>query len=725
MKRNYLLTTLLLLFSLAAEAQKGITLNDIYGRPTFRQNYVGGLNWMKDGGYYTSLSRNKIVQYEVATGNEVATIFDAEAQRPAINISGYTFSADEKQILLITDREYIYRRSFLAEHYLYDRESQQLVRLSSKGKQSNVSLSPNGQMAAFTRNNNLFVVDLGSMQETQVTTDGKFNHIINGSTDWVYEEEFSITKAYTWSPDGSKLAFIKFDESEVTEYNMQEWGNASLYPNDYRFKYPKAGEDNAKVSLHLYDLASGNTTTCDIGDLNDKYLPRIGWTSQASLFYVIKMNRLQNRLDLIHVDAGTGKGQVILTEKADTYVDLDYCDDLYYLQNGEQFIFTSERSGYKHIYLYNMDGSLAQQVTDGNWEVTQLLGVTEGKRPIAYYISTEVSPLERHFYSIRLDGKKKEKLSEKEGIHRVDMSDDFAYYMHYFNSPTQPTTVSLYQTKNNERIKVLEENKELLATAKDYGLQTPEFFTFEIEEGTTLDGYMLKPANFDASKQYPLLMFQYSGPGSQSVSKTWMTDSRSLWHYMLVQQGYMVAVVDGRGTGYRGRDFKHITYKQLGKLETEDQISAAKYLGGLDFIDADRIGIWGWSYGGYMSSLAILKGADVFKMAIAVAPVTTWRFYDTIYTERYLQLPQGNASGYDDNSPIFHADKLKGEFLLIHGTGDDNVHFQNAVALQNALIAAGKQFDSFYYPDKAHGIGGLGTRLHLFQLMTDFVKEKL
>ncbi|MEO1254630.1 MAG: DPP IV N-terminal domain-containing protein, partial [Bacteroidota bacterium] len=521
--------------------------------------------------------------------------------------------------------------------------------------------------------------------------------------------------------DSRHLAYYRMDESGVREYNMQVWNDGALYPEDYRYKYPKAGEANSVVQIYTYNLETGSKTQADIGIETDIYIPRIKWTKNPKILAVQRLNRLQNQLDILHVNAEDGSSKVILTDKSDTYIDFTFCDDLTYLDNGNQFLFSSEKDGYKHFYLYNLDGSLAHQITQGDYEAISLAGLDQKKKKL-YYLSTEASPMERHLYVVSLSGKGKKKLTSEEGYHTINMSDDCSNYMDYFSSSNAPRKVSLYQTNGNKLVKVMENNQQLVQKAKDYDWVEKEFFKLTNPEGIQLNGFFLKPVDFDENKKYPLLIYQYSGPGSQNVANRW-AGGHYVWHQYLVQNGYVVAVVDTRGTGGRGEAFKKVTYKQLGKYETQDLIFAAKKLATYPGVDANRIGIWGWSYGGYMSSLSILKGNDIFKTAIAVAPVTTWRYYDTIYTERYLQRPQDNPSGYDDNSPNSHADKLKGNFLLVHGTGDDNVHFQNAVTLQNELIDAGKQFDSYYYPDKAHGLGN--RRGHLYQMMTDFIFEKL
>jgi dipeptidyl-peptidase-4 len=719
-----LFTLVLMLVIAGAQAQKQITVDDFTTRPTFSQKSVSGINWMKDGKFYSSQDDNKIVKYNVTTGQPVETIVDGDALNPKVAIQDYDMSGDEKKILLMTDFQSIYRRSFKAEYYIYDLTTKQVQKLSNNGKQSYATFSPDGSKVAFVRDNNLFYVDIAAMTEVQVTNDGKFNFIINGSTDWVYEEEFSFAKAFYWSPDSKRLAYHRFDESAVKEYNLQKWNKGQLYPEDYRFKYPKAGEANSVIEIWMYDIASQQKVKADIGAEKDIYIPRVQWTSNASILSVRRLNRLQNNLDILHVDAATGNSKVVLNEKNAAYVDIDYCDDLQYLQDGKHFVFSSEQNGNKHLYLYTMEGKLVNQITSGNWEMTQFLGMDE-KTKTVYYISTEGNHLGRQFYAISLDGKKKTKLSTKPGTHSVNISSDFQFYIDYQSALNQPLEVSLYKMKGNALVKVLESNETLKKTVQEYGVLPKELFTFKTVEGIDLHGLMIKPKNFDATKKYPVLLYQYSGPRSQNVTDSW-GGGHFYFHQMLAQQGYLIVVVDTRGTGYRGERFVKMTYKELGKYELEDLVEASKYLSSLSYVDKDRLGVWGWSYGGYMSSLAMTKGAGSYKTGIAVAPVTNWRFYDNIYTERYMQRPQENASGYDGNSPTTHANKLQGNFFLIHGTGDDNVHFQNSVVLEDGLVNAGKQFRSFYYPDKNHGMApGIRTRAHLYTMMLEYLVEKL
>ncbi|MCH6199677.1 S9 family peptidase [Aquiflexum sp. LQ15W] len=709
-------------FDSFAQQKQKVTLEDVFKNNTFSQKSVLGINWMKDGQYYSSLVRtpsgSKVVKINVATGEETGTLIDGEAL--GVNFSSYAFNADESKALIASEVERIYRRSSKAVYHVVDLATGKSQKLLDGEKIMYATLSPGNDKVAFVKENNLFIIELNTEQVTQITTDGKWNHVLNAAADWVYEEEFSMSKAFDWSPDGQKIAFIRFDESEVPEFNMQLWGK--LYPQDYRFKYPKAGEANAKTSIHIYDLESKKTVKADTGTETDIYLPRIYWTGEANTLAFLRVNRLQNQIDLLYTDARSGQSKVILEEKSETYVDLNYNDDLRFLGDSKGFIRTSEQDGFKHIYHHDNTGKLIRQITSGNWEVTNLVGIDEKGKKI-YYISTESSPLERNLFVVNLDGKNKKILTPEKGTFSVNMSRDFKYYIANYTNSDTPLKVTLNES-SGKLVKVLEDNQELKSKLSNFALSGREFFTFNTVEGTSLNGYMIKPSDFDPNKKYPVLMYVYGGPGSQNVTNAW-GGARDFWHHHLAAEGYIVVCVDNRGTGARGRDFKHVTYANLGKLETEDQIAGAKYLGTLGYVDASRIGIWGWSYGGYMSSLALMKGNDVFKAAIAVAPVTTWRYYDTIYTERYLQTPQQNAAGYDDNSPITHVDKLKGNLLLIHGTGDDNVHYQNAVDLVDALIKADKQFETMYYPNRNHGISGGNTSWHLYSLMTDFIKRKL
>ncbi len=733
--RRPLFRLFLLLLTLPAVAQtpKAVTLDDIWGRNqgVFNQRTVAGVNWMQTGGLYTTLDNGKIVQFDITTGRSVRTLFSG-----AINAEGYQLSADERKLLITTAEEPIYRRSSRAEYFVYDLGSKQLTPLSRAGKQQYATFSPDGKRVAFVRANNLFVVELATGKETQLTTDGRPNAVINGAADWVYEEEFSMARAFEWSPDSRRIAWIRFDESRVPEYDMQLWGG--LYPVEYRFKYPKAGEANSLVTVWIADVASGKKVqaqTTDARTGTDIYLPRIQWTRNPNLLSIRRLNRLQNQLALLHVNAITGAATTVLTETSGTatadrsarptYVDLEFTDDLLYLPDGQSFLWSSERSGYKHLYLYDLAGRLIRPITTGDYEVSTVAGV-DAKTGTIFFTSTEVSPLERHLYRIGLDGQNKQRLTREPGTYTANFSPDFAYYLLYHASAQLPTTVRLRSTNATNDLRTLEANDALRSRLAGYAISQKQFFLTKAADGTPLNGWMIRPVGFDSTgtRKYPVLMFVYGGPGSQTVKNDW--DSRDFfWYQTLAQKGYVVVSVDGRGTGARGNAFRTATYAQLGKLETEDQIAVARQLKNRPYVDSARVGIWGWSYGGYMTALCMTLGADVFKAGISVAPVTNWRFYDTIYTERYLKRPQDNPGGYDDNSPVTHAAKLRGPFLLIHGTGDDNVHVQNSVALTDALIAAGRPFQSFYYPNRNHGIYGGNTRLHLYTMMTEFIEKNL
>jgi dipeptidyl-peptidase-4 len=719
-----------------AQGFKEITLEDIYEKGTFVQKSVQGIYWMKNGSTYTVKEGNNVVLYDMPTGFRIRTIFNGDSAK--VNFSDYEFSANERKILLTTNDEKIYRHSFKADYLVFDLDISQVIKVSNKGKQQVAKLSPDGSKVAFVRDNNLFYTDLNTFEEFQLTKDGAFNKIINGHTDWVYEEEFSFTRAFEWSVDSQKIAFIRFDESNVKEFAMQMWGGGSLYQKYYTYKYPKAGEENAKVSVFIQHLDSVKTLVQVNTDINDQYIPQIKWSLNPDILAIKKLNRLQNRMELLHVSASTGDATPIYTEESSTYVDVGFCNELeYYPATKENpsgfFLISSEKDGYKHLYLYNMNGSLNMQLTSGSWEVDSFLGLQlDTKKQITkvFYTSSEAAPTERHFYSVEYAKGKinKQRLTNGAGINTVNMSPTLNYFINTFTSAETPNLVQAHgidKKGNWVQLRTLEDNAALRQKYKEYGFAKKEFFDMPTRDGNyMLSGYYLKPANFDPKKKYPALIFQYSGPGSQNVLNGW-GGSNYYWHQMLAQKGYLVAVIDTRGTGGRGRIFKHLTYGQMGKLESEDLVDCGKFIGRSSFVDPTRVGIWGWSYGGYMSSLALFIGNDVFKMGIAVAPVTTWRFYDTIYTERFLKRPQDNPKGYDEFSPIMHADKLKGNYLLIHGTGDDNVHFQNAITLQDVLIKAGKQFDTFYYPDRDHGIYGGNTRMHLFKMMTNYVMNKL
>jgi len=721
MKSNqFIIVFILSCFSIVA--QQKISVEEIYSG-AFRTQSMDALQSMKNSNQYTVLNfdrsarSSQIDLYDFATLKKAATLIDTKNYKELQDIDSYIFNADETKILIANNTNRIYRHSFTADFFLYNIVTKELTKVLEQVQEP--TFSPDGSKIGFAKSNDLFIYDIASKVTTQVTIDGKKNAIINGITDWVYEEEFAFVRAFDWSADSKKLAFIRFDESQVPEFSMNIF-KKELYPSVETFKYPKAGEKNALVSLHIYDLNSKTKKNINLGNYNDFYIARMKWTNDANVLCTQVLNRHQDNLDLIFVDGTTGTSKVVLNEKDKAYVDVT--DNLTFLKDNS-FIWTSEKDGFNHVYLYDKMGKLKNQVTKGKWEVTSYYGFDEKTKTI-FYQSVENGSINRDVFRIGLDGKKKVKLSQSVGTNAATFSPNFQFFINTFSSTTQPTNYSLNNVKDGKQVQSIVSNESLAEKLKKYDLPSKEFFVLTTEKGNQLNAWMIKPKDFDTNKKYPVFMYQYSGPGDQKVSNKWNTND-DYWFMMLTQQGYIVACVDGRGTGFKGADFKKCTQGQLGKLEVEDQIDAAKVIGNYNYVDKTRIGIFGWSYGGFMASNCILKGADVFKMAIAVAPVTNWRFYDSIYTERYLQTPQENASGYDDNSPINHVSKLKGNFLLIHGTADDNVHVQNSMQMIEALVQANKQFDWAIYPDKNHGIFGGKTRIQLYNKMTNFIKEKL
>ena len=717
--------TVLLLFLVATVfGQQKITVEDIFSG-AFRAKGMDELQSLKNTDQYTVLNVNQasrsmqIDLYDFATLKKVSNLIDTKNYSAlAEGIDSYTFDASEKKILIACNSKQIFRHSFTADYFLYDLTAKTLTKLFDFQVQE-PTFSPDGTKIAYARENNLYVYDVASKKSTAVTTDGKKNAIINGITDWVYEEEFSFVRAFDWSKDSKKLAYIRFDESQVPEFSMSIF-HKDLYPTIETFKYPKAGEKNSEVSLHIYDAAANATKKVDLGNYNDFYIARLQWTNDNNVLSAQVLNRYQSNLDLLFVDGTTAAAKVVLNEKDKAYVDVT--DNLTFLKDNS-FIWTSEKDGFNHIYLYDKNGKLKNQVTKGNWEVVSYYGFDEKNKTI-FYQSTENGSINRDIYRIALDGKNKVRLSKNTGTSAATFSPNFQYFINTFSSNLQPTTYTLNEAKTGKEIQVIENNQALASKLTAYNLPAKEFFVLKTAKGNELNAWILKPKDFDPSKKYPVFMYQYSGPGSQQVNNDW-NNSDDYWFVSLTQQGYIVVCVDGRGTGFKGADFKKVTQKELGKYEVEDQIDAAKVIGTYPYVDASRIGIFGWSYGGFMASNCIFQGNDVFKMAIAVAPVTNWRFYDSVYTERYMQTPQENASGYDQNSPINHVDKLKGKFLLIHGSADDNVHVQNSMQMMEALIQANKQFDSQIYPDKNHGIYGGKTRIQLYNKMTNFIKQNL
>lgn len=707
----------------AGTPDKELTLQDIFASPKFNPKSLPEIHWMNDGKRFTFLdydttSKSRAIwMYSEKTKSRSVLLSEKELKQNGadsnFSIRNYLWSPNEDKILftgIVPARTIESGGNF----YLYDVKAKKFSQLTnSSAEQKNVAFSPDGKMIGFVRANNLFVMDLVTKKETQLTFDGA-GHIINGQFDWVYQEEFAIISGWRWSPDSKRIAFWHLDENRVPEYTYTEWD--SLYLTLIHQRYPKAGEPNSIVKIGIVDVTTGKTAWADLGSNDDIYVPRIQWTRDNNILAIERLNRAQNDLELLFADASTGSTKRILDEKAEKWIDIR--DDLTFLKNN-QFIWSSERDGYLHFYLYDSNGNLVNQITKGQWQIDGYYGVDERSKTL-YYSSTETSPLERQIFRIQLDGTKKEQLTKINGVHSATFSPDYKYFLDHYSNLTTPPRVVL---RNNDGKEIATVTSGEIPALKNYTLPKTKLISFTTSDGVSLNASLTVPADFDSTKKYPVLFYVYGGPGSQLVTDSW--NRNEMWNTYLTQHGYILFTVDNRGTGARGRDFEQIVFHHLGKWEVHDQIEGAKYLSTLPYIDKDRIGIWGWSYGGYMASMVILHGADYFKTAIAVAPVTHWKFYDTIYTERYMGTPEENPEGYEESAPLNAADLLKGNFLLIHGTSDDNVHFQNSADFVTALHNANKQFSFMIYPDKNHGIFGGNTRWNLFTLITNFILEKL
>ncbi len=704
------------------QAQQNFLNNEDIWNFEFEPKVYESIYHFKTKNHYSTIEINraqkksKIVLRSYETGEVIDVILDSSSSAKIPFFTNYFFSSDERKILLETNSYPLYRRSKLAEYYIYDTHNDQINYIFN-GLIQEPLISPDGEKVAFVYNRNLYVKFLKTNVVKQITFTGSDN-ILNGIADWVYEEEFGLVRAFDWDKDSNNLAFIVFDETNVPQYSMKIFGN-NLYPFQYNFKYPKAGENNSIVDLKIYNLTSDKINSIDlIGESNDYYyIPRLKFSAFSNKLYIQSLNRLQNRLVLSAIDNSSGMIKAVFEEKSNTYVDIQ--EKILFLEN-DDFLWVSDRSGFDHIYLVQNEGKNLKQITSGNWDVAKLLGFNNNT---IYYSSTEDNSTERVIYSIGLNGKNKKAISPKTGFNGASFTSNYKYFIHTFEDKNTPLIYSLRDSKSGKLIRKILDNDELLAKLSSFNLPYKDFFKIKINQ-VEFNMWMIKPANFNPKKKYPLLIYQYSGPGSQEVENRW-SSNRDLWHQMLAQKGFIIACLDGRGTGFKGKNFKKITYGQLAKYETQDQISFAKYLSKFPYIDEDRIGIWGWSYGGLISTNCILKGSEVFSLAIAVAPVTNWRFYDTIYTERFMGLPKNNPGGYDSNSPLNFAHLLEGEYLLIHGSADDNVHLQNTMRMVEELIQENKQFEWMIYPDKNHGIYGGNTSIHLYNKMTTFIETKL
>ena len=705
----------------AQTGDKSVSLKEITDGMFRQKTAVGEMRSLPDGEHYTAMNaeRNMIVKYSYRTGKAVDTLFNATTARECefTKFDGYTISSTGHHILVWRETEPIYRRSYKAAVYDYDVRRNYVKPITdSKEKVMIPTFSPDGRMCAFVKDNNIWIRKFDFDTEVQVTKDGALNKILNGTTDWVYEEEFAVTNLMAWSPDSEYLAYVRTDETEVPEYSMQVYGEG-LYPSYYNFKYPKAGQKNSTVSVKAYSVQMRDTKHLDVPMDGDSYIPRITFTRNASQLAVMTLNRHQNIFNMYYVNPKSGVSRLILREENECYVDSDWLSSIHFLSNG--FTYVSEQDGYAHIYLYSPTGVLQKQITKGNWDVTRLIGYDETTKN-TYYESAEESPLRRAVYKIDAKGVKT-RLTPEEGTNSAAFSANYAYFVNRYSNANTPMKITVNETKSRKVLRTLQDNAELRERLAQYRFGKKEFFTLTTKSGFELNAWMVKPANFDESKKYPVMMTQYSGPNSQQVLDSYSFD----WEQYLAANGIIVVCVDGRGTGARGEAFRKCTYLRMGEKESQDQVEAAQALGQYPYVDAGRMAIWGWSFGGYNTLMALSVGHGTFKVGIAVAPPTDWKYYDTVYTERYMRTPQENFDGYAATSPLKKVKDLEGKLLLIHGTADDNVHFMQSMEYAEALVQAGKQFDMHVYKDRNHGISGGNTRYHLYTKMSNYLFENL
>ncbi len=720
MKKTLLLFVVILSCNYASKAQS-YTLNDILSGK-LSQRGVPAMESSADGLHYyqTDARKTAVIKFSYATGTVVDTLFNTRTARECTfdTFQGFLVSPDENRVLVYRDREQIYRHSFRATYYYHDVRRNLVRKLSENtSKQMIPTFSPDSKMLAYVSNNNIWLTKFDFDTESLVTTDGERNKIINGATDWVYEEEFATTRLMEFSPDNRTLAFVRTDESEVKEFSFQTY-NQQLYPDYYQFKYPKPGEKNSKVELRVFDIEARTTRTMNVPLDADGYIPRIKFTQNPQELAVMTLNRDQNRFDMYFANPRSTVSKLILREESKYYVDSEWLKSIHFLK--DRFTYVSEKSGFSHIYIYGMSGTLQKQLTSGNYDVTDFLAVDEQTNTV-FYSAADESPLRRNIYKISIDKGQPQKLSTQKGFNTASFSENGKFYVLRWTDTNTPTVISVHDG-TGKQIRMLEDNQALRGTLANARLPQKEFISVPAADGVSqLNGWVLKPSNFNPAKRYPVVMIQYSGPNSQEVNDRFGAD----WSYALLNEDILVAAVDGRGTGARGEEFRKGTYMNLGIYESDDQIAAARYLGSLPYVDQNRIGIWGWSYGGYNVLMSMSRGDGIFKAGVAIAPVTDWRFYDTVYTERFMRTPQQNASGYKNGSPVELADKLQGKLLLVHGTSDDNVHFQNSVEYSRALINANKHFDMFFFPDKDHSIYGGNARAYLYEKIIQFYKTNL
>lgn len=728
--KTIILLLILSFIALAQERNKEYTVDDIYANNKFSSagRGVKGFQWMPDGKSYSSIEADTVAHVtnvwvtDVASGKKTEVI---DGSKLVLNDSGkpfqvgtYFWSEDAKKVMFTGS---LTARSMKTggNIFLFDLSTGKFSQLTnSDEEQMNEKFSPDGRMIGFVRANNLFTVDLASGTETQLTTDGR-EHVLNGHFDWVYEEEFSIIDGWQWSPDGKSIAYWQLDENRVPDYPIMNF--LPLHEDVTRYRYPLPGDHNSMVRVGVVGIESKKTVWANIGEpfdtAQDTYVPRIAWTPKGKLL-IHKLNRNQNNLDLYLIDPSTGDGNIILTEHETTWVDIK--TDYVLLKRSDRFIWSSGRDGFVHLYLFDLDGTLIRQLTKGKWDVEKCCGVDEG-RGLVYFIAGRESPLVRDLYAVPLEGGEPKRITSGAGTHGAAFSPTFAYFQHTFSNVTTPARTELMRTDGSV-VRVL--NPGTIKALDEYPFSPQEFFSFKTSDGVELNGWMIKPLHFDPAGKYPVLMYVYGGPGSQTVQNQW-GGAQLMWYQLLAQKGYIIVSVDNRGTGARGKEFMSVVYKHLGKWESHDQVEGAKYLASLPYVDGSRIGIWGWSYGGYMTLMSLLEGGEIFKAGVAVAPVTNWKFYDSIYTERYMLTPALNPDGYEESAPANKAKDLKSKLLEIHGTADDNVHWANTVTMVDGLIKAGKQFETAFYPGGYHGIGGGKVRAQLFTKITNYLLENL
>ena len=733
MNKLFVMCIMMLLATSNVSADNKITLKDVTGK-TFTPKYITGVDPIKGTDRYASISNDgrQIIEYAFKTGNQTRVLFDiANTHGESIKqLDGYMLSPDGKRMLIQTNTHKIYRRSFTADYYIYTIQSRKLEKLSTGGPQQIPTWSPDGNQIAFVRDNNIFLVKLlYDNAESQITKDGKFNEIINGVPDWVYEEEFSTNRSLCFTADSRMLCWIKYDERKVKEYSLQLFMGShptmkanEVYPGTYTYKYPKAGEDNSIVSVWSYEIQTHKTNRLQVPLEGDGYIPRIKSTNDANRIIVFTMNRHQDVLNLYAVNPRTTLSQLLIKEQGDKYVKEEAMEGIAIGQNS--ILLPSDRDGYMHLYLYNMNGSLIRKIGDGNYDITSIYGYDETTGDV-YYQAAGINSHDRQIFVSHKNGKT-ERLTDTNGWNKAIFSGDYKYFLNTWSNYNTPYVFTIRDSKG----KVLStpvDNKELKEKVKTYGFNGRETFSFTTSEGVKLDGWMVKPKDFDTNKKYPVILFQYSGPGSQQVIDAWNAGSMGnggAFDYYLAQQGFIVVCVDGRGTGGRGAAFEKCTYLRIGELESRDQVETALWLGKQSYIDKERIGIWGWSFGGFNTLMSMSEGRPVFKAGVAVAPPTNWRYYDTIYTERYMRTPKENGSGYATN-PIQRANALHGALLICHGMADDNVQPQNTMEYTEALIQADKNFKENIYTNRNHGIYGGNTRTHLLRQISNWFIEHL